>query len=303
MKKCVWIIILNWNGCDDTIECVESCLKIDYEPTQILIVDNHSTDSSSENFRRHFPNLPLIVTAENVGYAGGNNVGIKYAMNQGADYIFVLNNDVVVEPTVLAKLLGGMQAFPRATIAAPKVRYYDDRNVINSLGTSLDWFRLRPHLGECGQRDQGQYTRVAKKDVLVGCALMIRCDALKEIGLFDEKFFMIHEDADWCLRNLRRGYENIVVPEAVVYHKGSKTSRPFSELTHYYSVRNFLYMCHKNARVGDRLKARCGLLLLSLKNLFKLLFGSRQEQRMARVFFDASSDYLRGAMGKCARSY
>lgn len=301
MKKAVWVIVLNWNGSGDTVECVESCLKIDYEPYQILIVDNHSTDHSAEVFRRHFPDLPLIVTPKNGGYAGGNNIGIQYALSQGADYIFLLNNDVVVEPAVLTKLAEGMDAFPEAALAAPKVLYYDDREIINSMGTSMDWLKLRPHLGECGRRDRGPSSRIIKKKILVGCALMIRCAALEKLGLLDENFFMIHEDADWCLRSLACGYENIVVPEARVYHKGSKTTRHFSELTHYYSVRNFLYLAQKNARGVARLETRCGFFLLCLKNLLKLIFASREERRKARVFFDATSDYLRGAMGKCAR--
>ena len=236
MKNTVWIIVLNWNGPDDTIECVESCLKIDYEPYQIVIVDNHSSDSSVETFRRRFPSLPLIANEENVGYAGGNNIGIKYAINHGADFVLILNNDVVVEPSVLSKLVEGVNAFPHATMAAPKVLYYDARNVVNSMGTSMDWFKLRPHLGECNQVDHGQYVNIVKKDILVGCALMIRCDVPDKIGFMDENFFLLHEEADWCLRNLRLGYENIVVPGAVVYHKGSKTIRNFSEMTHYYSV-------------------------------------------------------------------
>ena len=303
MKNNVWIIVLNWNGPDDTVECVESCLKIDYEPYQILIVDNHSTNNSVEIFRRKFSNIPLIVNEENFGYAGGNNIGIKYALNHGADYVFLLNNDVVVEPPVLSKLVEGMCAFPLATMAAPKVLYYDARHVINSMGTSIDWFRLRPYLGECQQVDHGQYVSIVKKDILVGCALMVRCNVLQEIGLIDEKFFILQEEADWCLRNLRHRHENIVVPEAVVYHKGSKTIRNFSEVTHYYSVRNFLYLCHKNAGWIDRSKSWCGLFLLCIKNMLKLLMGNQREHTMARIFFDASYDYFRGAMGKCLRSY
>lgn len=303
MNNQVWVVILNWNGSDDTVECVESCLKIDYKPYQIVIVDNHSTDNSVEIFRKRFPNVPLVVSEENLGYAGGNNIGIRYALEQEAGYVLLLNNDVIVEPSVLTKLVEGMRAFPKATMAAPKVRYYDARNIINSMGTSMDWFKLRPYLGECNQVDRGQYVNIVKKDILVGCALMIRCNVLPQLGLIDEKFFILHEEADWCFRNLRYGHENIVVPEAVVYHKGSHTIRHFSEVTHYYSVRNFLYMCRKNATWINRLKTRCGLFLLSIKNLIKLMTGSQHERKMARVFFDASYDYFRGAMGQCARSY
>lgn len=303
MKNNVWIIVLNWNNPADTIECIESCLKIDYEPYQIAIVDNHSGDNSVEIFRQRFPDVPLIINQENIGYAGGNNIGIRYAIKQGADYVFLLNNDVVVEAAVLSKLVEGIRAFPRATMVAPKVLYYDARQVVNSMGTSIDWFRLRPYLGECNQVDHGQYVSIVKKDILVGCALMIRCNVLPEIGLLDENFFLLHEEADWCLRNLRFGYENIAVPEAVVYHKCSKTMQNFSEATHYYSVRNFLYLCRKNARGIDRLKTWCGFFLLSMKNMLKLIIGNRQERKLARVFFDGSHDYFHGVMGKCTRSY
>ncbi len=305
-KKDVWIVVLNWNGPDDTVECVESCLKIKYEPFHIVIVDNHSTDNSVEIFQRNFPTVPLIITEENLGYAGGNNVGIKYALKQSADYVLLLNNDVVVEPDVLSELIEGMHAYPAATMAAPKVMYYDTRNVVSSMGTSMDWFKLRPYLSECNQVDHGQYVNVVKKNILVGCALMVRSDMLNEVGLIDENFFMLHEEADWCLRNLRFGYENIVVPKGVVYHKGSKTTRTipnFSEVSHYYSIRNFLYMCHKNATWFDRWKVRTGFFLLSIKNMLKLIVGNEQERKLAHVFFDASYDYFQRSMGKCTRAY
>ena len=303
MKNKVWIIILNWNGLDDTIECVESCLKIVYEPYQILIVDNHSSDNSTEVLRRRFPDIPLIVNDKNFGYAGGNNIGIKHAIKQGADYILLLNNDVVVEPGVLTQLVEGMRPRLQATMAAPKVMYYDARHVVNSMGTSMDWFRLRPYLGECQQVDRDQYSEVVKKDILVGCAFMIRSDVPNKIGFLDENFFLIHEEADWCLRNIKDGFENIVVPSAVAYHKCSKSTGNFLEATHYYSVRNFLYLSYKNAGLTDRIKTLCGLFILSLKNILKLMVGSPEDQKMARVFFDAVYDYFHKSMGKCARSY
>ena len=171
------------------------------------------------------------------------------------------------------------------------------------MGTTMDWFRLRPYLGECNQIDRGQYVTIVKKDILVGCALMLRCSTLDQMGLLDEKFFILHEEADWCLRNLRLGFENIVVPTAAVYHKGSHTISNYSEISHYYSVRNFLYMCHKNASWYNRLKAWCGLILFSIKNLFLLIFGRHEDSKLASAFFRATFDFFRGAMGKSSRSY
>lgn len=302
MNPKVSVNILNWNRAQDTIECVESCQKIRYDRYEILIIDNHSTDNSVQIFRKHFPRVSIIQNNDNLGYAGGNNVGIRHALAEGADYVLILNNDTVVEPDVLEKLVHAMKNNQAAGIAAPKVLYYDDRKTINSLGTFTNWLRLRPYLGHCNQPDNSGFPEVMKKDILVGCALLVSKETIKRIGLLDENFFLLHEEADWCYRNLKSSFENIVVPGTVIYHKVSQTTKGFPESTHYYSNRNFLYMAHRNASAGNLVKVYIGLCYLILKHTVLSLSFHETNRKTAQAFFFGVYDFFSRKMGKCQRT-
>lgn len=303
MMPKVFIIILNWNKPEDTLECLLSCKNINYENYEIIVVDNHSSDDSVSKIKSSFPQIRIIENSENLGYAGGNNVGMRYALEQGADYVLLLNNDVIVDKKVLSELIRIAQSSPQAGMLAPKVLYYDDRDVINSLGTSMDWLRLRPYLGACNQKDAESFNQVEKKDILLGCALLIHKTTIQRIGMLDEKFFIFHEEADWCFRNLKSGFINLVVPSAVIYHKASKTMREFSCLTHYYSIRNFLYLTTRNALWHQWLKTRIGLFYLILKHLRMMFLCGEKEVSMARAFFFGIIDYYLFKMGKCERTF
>ncbi|MFZ5803163.1 MAG: glycosyltransferase family 2 protein [Candidatus Omnitrophota bacterium] len=303
MSPKVVVVVLNWNMPADTIECIESCRQLHYDAYEIVLVDNHSEDDSVKQFRARFPDLTIIENPENLGYAGGNNVGLRYGLERGAEYVFLLNNDITLERECLSRLVAAAGKYPDAGILAPKVLYYDDRTTINSLGTSMDWLRLRPYLGECNTRDDGRFSSVLEKDILVGCALLLWRSMLEKVGLIDERFFIFHEEADWCLRSLKNGFRNLVVPEAVIYHKASKTMRKFSTVTNYYSIRNFLYFTRKNATPMNWIKTRIGLAYLVFKNLFLFVVGVAEQRRMQKAFFLGLWDYACGRMGKCRRTF
>lgn len=299
MNPLTYIIILNWNNHKDTIECVESAMDLDYENFRVLMVDNGSTDNSAAIFKEKFPEMEILENGENFGFAKGNNKGIEYALAEGAEYIFILNNDTVVAKDMLSKLVSSVSS--KEAILSPKVYYYDNRHVINSLGTTINWFRLRPNLGFCGEEDKGQFNAVTNARILIGCALFMSRELLEKIKCFDEDFYMIHEDADLSLRNLSMGGQNIVIPEAVIYHKASSTLQKYPTLSAYYSVRNLLYLAHKNASIIDRVKVFCGLTILIAKNGCRFLFD-RSRRKEAIGFFWGVADYFFGKMGKSTRN-
>jgi GT2 family glycosyltransferase len=303
VSKRVCVVVLNWNKPDDTIECLDSCLKMDYPDYEIILVDNHSSDDSVARVRSRFPNLEIVENAENLGYAGGNNAGIKRALEKGADHVFLLNNDVTVDKNVLTELVSVFVRYPKAGIVAPKVLYYDDPAVINSMGTSMDWLKLRPKLGHYQQRDDVSHPEVMEKEILLGAALMLSRRLLQTVGLIDEKFFIFHEEADWCFRSRRSGFDNLTASKARIYHKESKTMREFSTLTHYYSTRNFLYFTRKNATPAQWLATRAGLLYLSAKHAAKKFSKEEKDRRMAAAYFSGIWDYCTGKMGKCQRGF
>ncbi|MFA5336854.1 MAG: glycosyltransferase family 2 protein, partial [Candidatus Omnitrophota bacterium] len=238
----VYIVILNWNNCRDTKECLVSIKKIKYANFHTILVDNASVDNSVQMVKEEFPEVELIINQKNLGFAQGNNIGIKLALERKADYIFILNNDTVVTENVIDNLVNFAQIYGASTILAPKVYYYDKPKVINSLGTTLNWFRLRPNLEYCQQNDDGQFAESRKAQVLIGCALLFSASLIKKIGLFDESFYILHEDADLCLRNIKNKGVNITVPSAFIYHKSSAKLKTLPALTSYYSIRNFLYL-------------------------------------------------------------
>ncbi len=239
----VSVIILNYKGLGDTIECVQAVRRSDYPSLEIVLVDNASADGSAEALRCRFSGVRFIENRENLGYAGGNNVGIRAAFERGADYVFVLNNEAVPVRNTVSRLVASAEKNPRATILAPQVLFYDHPDTVNSLGTRMDWFRLRPHRGACGQARSASLSALPReREILPGSALFFTKKLFAEVGLFDERYFLIHEDAELCLRNRRKGHVNLVVPDAVVYHKTSRTLSSYPYLTDYYSLRNFLYL-------------------------------------------------------------
>ncbi len=301
MNPKVYLLVLNWNMPDDTIECLRSLQAQDYDNFTIVLIDNASEDDSVKVLSAEFPDIRIIVNKQNLGFAEGNNIGIRYAIENNADYIFILNNDLTLKEDCLRRLIAAGEKTPKSGMLAPKVYYYDDPKVINSLGTSIDWFRLRPHLSFCNQIDKGQFKENRDAQILVGCALMIKKRVVEKIGMLDKDFFMLHEEADWCLRSLKAGYRNIVIPEAVAFHKASKTMKKFLTPAIYYSIRNFLYLSYKNAPLVGRLKVFLGLVYLVFKNAILLM--SKNLQKNSIAFFCGIFDYLKKDMGKCQRSF
>ena len=299
----VTVVVLNWNKPDDTIECLESCRKIDYPNYETLLVDNQSSDDSVARVKKSFPDQEIVENPENLGYAGGNNAGIRVALARGADYVFLLNNDVTVDPNVLTELVRTFEKNPTAGIVAPQVLYYDDPATINSLGTSMDWLRMRPKLGYYQQKDSLSYPEVMPQEILLGAALMLSRRMLQTVGLIDEEFFIFHEEADWCFRSRKADFENLTASKAVIYHKESKTMREFSTLTHYYSTRNFLYFTKKNANPAQWLQTRAGLLALSAKHALKGFSKNEKERCLASAYFYGVWDFWTGKMGKCQRGF
>lgn len=293
----VAVIILNYNGTQDTRECVESVKKLDYPNFEILLVDNASKDASWKDILKKHPDVQALENPKNLGYAGGNNAGIRQALEQGCDYVFILNNDTTVEPDSLRKLIEAGEKLDQATLLAPKVCFYDKPFLINSCGASMDWFRLKPRLGYYGKNSREVDSIFMEMDIFPGSALLLKRKLLEQVGEFDEDFFLIHEDADLCFRNTKAGFKNILVPGAVVYHKESKTLSKYPFLTQYYNSRNFLRLTKKAASFPEKIASKIGLAALVSKNTLRFLFAKSPEREEMSGFFEGVRDYFLGRMG------
>ena len=218
----VTIIVLNWNGKEDTIECLESLKYITYPNYEILLVDNGSTDGSVECFRERYPGMEIIENGENLGFAEGNNVGIRRAMDEGADYVLLLNNDTVVDPEFLGELVKVAESNPKIGFVGPKVYYYDRKgrkDVIHSVGAKIKMTTGKaPPIG-IGEIDRGQYDKLYQVDSLEGACILAKINVINKIGLLNRNYFMYREEADWCTRANIAGYILFYTHNAKIWHK------------------------------------------------------------------------------------
>jgi GT2 family glycosyltransferase len=245
----VYVIILNWNGWKDTAECVESCLKLSYADSRILIVDNGSSDDSEAILRERFPDIELIQTGVNLGFAGGNNAGIRYALNHGADYVWLLNNDTVVAPDALTALVAAARQEPKAGMLGSKIYYFDEPDRLWFAGGWINYRIARTgHIGS-GETDAGRYDTLRETDYITGCSLLVPRDVIESVGLMDERFFLLFEETDWNERTRRSGWKILYVPASRVRHKVSRSLESDWAGYYYYLTRNSLLFTAKHKPV------------------------------------------------------
>jgi GT2 family glycosyltransferase len=290
----VCTIVLNYNNFSDTVETLRSVQELDYDNNHLLLVENSTKKEIPLRIHRLFPALEIIENERNLGYAGGNNAGIRAALQRGAEYIFVINNDLALQPDVLEKLVFAMQSDRTAAACQPLVTYYDDKDKIWSAGTRV--FLGYPRLHHKRKRKHGQG---AKKTPfgLVGCALLFRAQSLQEIGLFDESLFLLQEETDWCMRAVKMGFNLLVVCDSVVHHKVSVTLGQFSKEYLYYIARNWLL-------VGKRHNSSSGYAYILLTELFTRIpyylyqLARKNQITMMKYYYYGLKDGLQGISGE-----
>lgn len=222
----VSVVILTWNQKAMVLECLESFLGSSYAQAHYIVVDNGSTDGSVEAIREAYPDVELVVSAENLGVAGGYNLGIRVALASGAPYVLVTNNDVIVAPDMLAALVDMMEEHPEVGMIMPKIyHYYGDQSRLWCTGAR--WRRFPPSVKMMGSdaRDSERWSRVRALDYAPSCTLMIRAQVLEEIGGFDEAFFFYNDDWDFSLRLRQAGYTILFHPGARLWHKVSVSTQ------------------------------------------------------------------------------
>jgi hypothetical protein len=235
----VFTIVLNWNGKSDTLTCIESLQKQTH-PTTVICVDNGSGDDSAAAIRARFPAITLIETGANLGYAGGNNVGIRHALASDADFIFVLNNDITLEPNCIEVLVNECAAHPEIDAAAPKSVFSNEPHIIYFAGGHISADGHTHHIGY-GDVNKPEYDVASPTEWITGCALFVRRETFERVGLFDERFFLLFEDSDWSLHARHAGCQLHYLPAARVRHAGSASfGGKRSPLYQYYRTRNSL---------------------------------------------------------------
>ncbi|MBU1327463.1 glycosyltransferase family 2 protein [Patescibacteria group bacterium] len=250
----VFVVIVNWNGKNDTLTCLSSLLSINKEKVRlhVIVVDNGSTDDSVRGIQEKHPWVKMLTTGENLGFTGGNNAGIRYALREGADYIWLLNNDTIVDKDALSIL----RAFedPGAGIAGSKIyfapgkEYHKDRysqsergKVFWYAGGIIDWANMYASHRGVDAVDEGQYDRLEQTPFITGCSMMARRGVFEKIGVLDDRLYLYLEDVDICLRAKRHGFSLWYVPSSIVWHVNAGSSGGAGNpLQDYYITRNRL---------------------------------------------------------------
>lgn len=288
-------VILNSNRRDDTLACLESLAQNTYENHRALVLDNQSTDGSTAAIRARFPETQIVSLAENCGYAGNNNIGIRLAVAQNADWIFVLNEDTVLDPHCLRELIRVGESDPRIGMVGPLVYHANEPEVIQSAGGILRGGWESDHRGK-NQRDEGQFSAPHNVPWLTGCSILVRRAVIEQIGMLDERMFIYYEETEWCLRAGKAGWRLVNVPQAKLWHKGVKRDYTPTTAFTYYKTRNRFFMLAKHhapwstwlVAYGQTLRT---LTSWSLKPKWRAMRGHRDAMWRGTV------DFVRGRMG------
>lgn len=294
----VFAIILNWNGKTDTLECLSSLgvVRKKNPSLSVVVVDNGSTDGSVEEVTKKFPWAHIIDAGKNLGFSGGNNRGITYALKQDAEYVWLLNNDTVVDKNVLCSI----SSFRNPSVGAvgSKIYFYkgceyhkgrykksDLGNVFWYAGGIIDWNNaLASHRG-VDEVDHGQFDVEVITDFITGCSFFIRTSVIKQIGLLDESYFMYMEDLDYSLRIQQAGFQTVYNPRSIVFHiNASSSGGSGSSLHEYYQTRNRIRIGMKYAPPRTKVAL--------LKEGFRILLKGTAIRKQA--IFDA----FRGRFGE-----
>lgn len=257
MQHNLAIILVNWNGYAQTRDCIYSLSKTSFRDYRIIVVDNGSTDGSVVKLSEEFREIKLIELPHNIGFTGGNNRAMEYAIEQGFRYSLLLNNDTLVAPDFLEPLLTYMHSHPATAAVQPLICFEHDRNIIWNAGSFFNSLWGYCYTNGFNKPLSSEYKRSGKVDWITGCAFMVNNDALKKTGLFKESLFTYYEDVDLSFRLRSLGYDLQYIPESVIYHiagmSGKSTTKGKEGFlhanVHYYNVRNRIWLLKKYIRI------------------------------------------------------
>ena len=306
----IFIIVLNWNNWHETKECLGSLAKVSYPNYEVLVVDNGSSERPPINSLTS-PQAPLLskergvggevaklgraellCNDSNLGFAGGNNVGIKYALAHGADYIMLLNNDTIVAPDFLTELVRAADGSPSYGILGSRIYKYGTDDVVFGGGKINKWLNMAGHAKNYELGIMNHET-----DYITGAAMLIRRKVIEKIGLMREEYFLYYEDVDWCLRARKAGYKCLAVNTSRVWHKVSATTKEGSPSYIYYHTRNALMLAKFNGNILQKVATYLWGLGILVKQIIK--FSLLPSKRVwARAMTKGVLDFYSAKYGK-----
>lgn len=292
----VYLILVNYNGSKLTEECIDSIHKSEYDEkyeVHVIVVDNGSKVDETVALKQRYKDVIFIRSEDNLGFAGGNNLGIERALDEGADYVLLINNDTILDRRMLQLLMKNVKP---NTVVTSKILYYSNPDTIWCEGGVIDWKKGNSYNGKMGEKD----TRNIENyycDFTSGCCMMISREIINTIGMLKDDYFMYCEDTEYCLRLKQAGYQIMVVPSAILYHKVSASSggegSPFSV---YYITRNRLRLVEEYSELFDSSAMQFSLMSRFIRMIQFALKGSKN----GKAIRYAIHDYKARKIGKAS---
>ncbi len=295
----VIVVVLNWNNGPDTVATLHSLAQSDYPSVSVLVVDNGSSDDSVAFIRATHPKVEIIETDKNLGYAEGNNVGMRFALQQGVEYVCVLNNDTEVAPDFITRLVEEAESDEFIGIVGPKMYFFEPSDMIFAAGSLVEWDK-----GDLNQRGIWQREAVVGPlysdhpediDFIIGCGILIKRAVLERIGLFDARYYLNFEDVDLCIRTRQAGYHVRYTPHAILRHKVSASLGQGSPRNTYYMTRNALLFFSMHLRGWRRWRALTHIVVRNFGHIAVWTIKPRY-RKTARAKRDANAMALRDAL-------
>ena len=291
----VSIILINYNGSTDTMECVESLTRVTYDNVKIIVVDNASTDNSVEVLKQNlnYENVILVESPENNGFSAGNNLGILEARRLDSGYMLILNNDTLVEPGFIEPLLEVFDSDAQVGCVISKILYASEPDKIwYAGGTFNPWFCRAGH--DAYNLTDNKVDEVKPVEFASGCCMLLSGTAIEYTGLMDEDYFLYVEDTEYSLRLRKAGFKLMYTSKSVIYHKVSASTKAGSDLSQYYTIRNTLYL----GKVYSSFLQKLSTMAYNLAfYTHKVLTG----QYKLKNILAAQIDYHLGVMGRSER--
>ena len=288
------IILVNYNGIEYNINCINSILDSSFKNFEIIVVDNDSKDGSVEELERVFNNkITLIKLNDNLGFSGANNIGIEYAKENNFDYIMLLNNDTVIDKDMISIMIESSKY--HNCLVSPKIYYYDNKNIIWSAGGTINWKKGLPIQYGINEEDENENGKLMNIEFATGCCLLIPIEAINDVGFLSEEYFLYYEDTDYSCRVINAGHKILYNSEAIMYHKVSASTGGEKSLMYwYYMTRNRLIFNKK----FNKKKTNANLYFYSTASIKLLIYLMKGKNVAVKGIIKGIIDYLKGIEGK-----
>ena len=292
----VCIIIVNWNGKDIVIKTLESVMQLTYKDFDVVVVDNASSDGSVEFIKNRFSEVKVIMNKKNLGGTGGFNTGIRHALKKKYPYIWLLDNDVIVDRDSLLSLVEVMEKDSGIGIAGSKILQMENPDIIWEVGVKMDWNKVGRVLINHNMKDTTDDHRVYEVDHVAACSLLVRTSSINKVGLMDENYFWCFDDVDWCLSFKKGGFKVVAVSDSKIWHPNfEEKSKGKISKRNYFSTRNWLYLIQKHTNGFQ--KMRCIRKTLAREFSAMFIYKLNDNEYAYRIFSMAVKDFFFAKLG------